>query len=279
MKNRFRGPSQIVKVGGKKQAVSQVMQVAESNGNTLDLFIYDEISGDGVDWWTGEEIKSETSADWFRQTLSEHKDAKQINLYVNSAGGDVVEAMGIRAQLLRHPAKVTGYVDGWAASAASFILTACDEVNMLTGSMQFLHDMWTMAIGNSRELRQVADEMDRMMVGNRQMYLEKAGDKLDEEKLIALMSKESWLTAEECVELGLADNVLPASDYKQMLKQISVPLMVVEPDPEPPEAPTVEPEERTEPEETPEEVIDTEDQPVNQLAIFMAALIGGEEEK
>lgn len=200
--------------------VRQMVEARQSAEKTLDLFIYDDIMPDGYDWWSGEEIESETSAAHIRGILDEHKDVTQINLFVNSLGGSVIEAMGIRAHLLRHPAQKTAYVDGWAASAASFLLTSCDEVLMLTGSMQMLHSMWMLVTGNAKELRKAADDLDRIMVGNREMYLEKAGGKLTEEELIQLMEAETWLGAQECVELGLADRVLAAADYKDMKQRV-----------------------------------------------------------
>jgi ATP-dependent Clp protease protease subunit len=189
---------------------------ASQDGETLNLYIYDAIEGDSYDWWTGEKTESETSAAYFGQVLSEHPDVKQINLFVNSRGGSVIEAMGIRAHMLRHPAQKTAYVDGWAASAASFVLTGCDEIVMLTGSMQMLHSMWVLVIGSAKELRKAADDLDRMMAGNKQMYLERAGDKLTPEKLDEMMDAETWLTADECVEYGLADRVMAAAEYKEI---------------------------------------------------------------
>lgn len=200
----------------------RIRQLASANkdGETLNLYIYDVIEGDSVDWWTGEKTESETSAAYFGQVLAEHLGVKQINLFVNSRGGSVIEAMGIRAHLLRHPAHKTAYVDGWAASAASFVLTGCDEIVMLTGSMQMLHSMWVLIIGNAKELRKAADDLDRMMAGNKQMYLERAGDKLTPEKLDEMMDAETWLTADECVEFGLADRVMAASEYKEIKQSV-----------------------------------------------------------
>lgn len=229
--------------------VRQMIEAKQSVDTALELYIYDDIEPDTVNWWTGEVTESETSAAAIKAVLDEHKDVDQINLYVNSRGGSVLEAMGIRAHLLRHPAKKTAYVDGWAASAASFLLTACDEVLMLTGSMQMLHSMWIMMAGNAAELRKAADDLDRIMVGNRQMYLEKAGDKLNEEKLIELMDAESWLNATECVELGLADRVLAAAEYKEIKQKITLAMMGLENEPE-----TDPVEEVSEPEIEPEEI-------------------------
>ncbi len=195
------------------QRVVSVFQAAPDD-KTLEIYLYDVIEGDQYNDWTGETIKSQTSADAIKQVLDAHPNVEQINLFVNSRGGSVIEAMGIRAHLLRHPANKTAYVDGWAASAASFVLTACDEIVMLTGSMQMLHAMWVVAIGNAVELRKVADDLDRMMAANRQIYLDRANGKLTEAKLIELMDAETWLNAEECVELGLADRVVRAQDYR-----------------------------------------------------------------
>lgn len=186
--------------------------------DTLEIYIYGVIESDYRDWWTGEEIESETSADFFREKLAEYPNAKTITLFVNSQGGSVIEAMGIRAQLARHPAKKIAVIDGWAASAASFIVTICDEVRMFSCAMQMLHNMWVFAAGNAKELRQMADTLDKMMEGNRQAYLEKAGDKITEERLIELMEAESWLTAKDCIEIGLADEII--SEQPKQIAQL-----------------------------------------------------------
>lgn len=195
------------------------------NLNTLDMYIYGYIEGDGYDWWTDEVVESETSANHFRQELGKYPDATQINLYVNSFGGYVYEAMAIRNQLKRHDAHITGYVDGFAASAASFILTACDEVKMYSNTMQMIHNAINMAYGNSTQLRKAADDLDKIMEGNRQAYLEKSNGKLTEEKLIELLEAESWLTANDCLEYGLCDEVIAEekdmTEAKQMLQQVN----------------------------------------------------------
>lgn len=175
--------------------------------DTIEIYIYESIQPDGYDWWTGEKITSETSAQYFREELAKHPDVKFINLFVNSYGGDVKEAMGIHSQLKRHSAFVTGYVDGFAASAASYILTCCDKVVMPAPTMQMLHEMWNMSIGNANDHRKNADDLDAIMAGNRQAYLEKANGKLNEQQLREIMDSETWLTAEQCLEFGLADEI------------------------------------------------------------------------
>ena len=186
------------------------------NESTLDIYIYGDIESDGYDWWTGDTLESETSATHFKNELEKHPDVQSINLFVNSNGGSVIEAMGIRNQLIRHPAMVTGFVDGFACSAGSFILTGCDKVVMYSNTMQMLHNMWMGAVGNYNELRKIADDLEQISIGNRQAYLQKSNGKMTEEQLIEILDNETWLTAEQCLELGLADEVI--SETKDLVE-------------------------------------------------------------
>lgn len=196
-----------------------------TNPDTLDMYIYGDVEGDYFDWWTWSMVESETSANHFRNELAQYPDVKNINLYVNSYGGSVYEAMAIRNQLVRHPAFKTAYVDGFACSAASFILTGCDKVVMYSNTMQMIHNMWNVAMGNANQLRKAADDLDVIMQGNRQAYLEKSGGKITEEKLIELLDAESWLTAQQCIEYGLADEILgqeaDLTEAQQMLQKMN----------------------------------------------------------
>jgi ATP-dependent Clp protease protease subunit len=178
-----------------------------SNPDTLDLYIDESIEPDSYDWWSGEKIISETSAKYFREELAKYPNAKFINIYVNSWGGDVKEAMGIHSQLKRHPAYITGFVDGFAASAASYILTCCDKVVMPAPTMQMVHEMWNVSVGNANQHRKNADDLDAIMAGNRKAYLEKSNGKLNEAQLKELMNAEAWLTADQCMEFGLCDEI------------------------------------------------------------------------
>lgn len=186
--------------------------------DTLDLYIYGDVEDVAIDWVKMTYVESENSAKFFREELGKHPDAKQINVFVNSPGGYVFEAMAIRNQLKRHPAHITGYVDGIAASAASFILTACDTVKMYSNTEQMIHNMWSVAIGNSDDLRKAAADLDVLMEGNRKAYLEKSGGKITEEKLIELMKEEKWLTAESCLEYGFCDEIITEKATEENMK-------------------------------------------------------------
>lgn len=178
--------------------------------DTLELYVYSEIAPDGYDWWKGEEIKSETSQNFFREKLSEFKDVKNIILYINSAGGSVREGYGIYAQLKRHEATKTAYVDGFANSIASVICMSADKVIMYRNSMMGIHNAMDWLMGNAAEHRKCADQLDSLMEGNRQIYLAKSNGKITEAKLIELLDAETLLNANQCKEYGFCDEIADA---------------------------------------------------------------------
>lgn len=177
----------------------------QTTAGVLDLYIYGDVEGDGYDWWTEEVIRSETSANTFREELAAHPDVDQINIYINSYGGSVFEGTAIYNQLRRHPAHKTVYVDGFACSIASVIAMAGDEIVMPRNALMMVHNMWMGVCGNAAELRKAADDLDKINEAGREAYLQKAGDKLTPEVIAQLEDDETWLTAEECIEYGLAD--------------------------------------------------------------------------
>lgn len=180
----------------------------QSVPNTYDLYIYDDVAARGkFDWSTWTQLESETSAKYFRDKLSEIPADATINLYINSNGGEVKEGVGIYNQLKRHGAKINGIVDGNAYSVAFLILMACDHKVMNLGTSALVHNMWTICMGNAAALRKEADDLDKLMESNRQIFLEASGGKITEEKLIELMDAETFLTPDECLEYGFIDEV------------------------------------------------------------------------
>lgn len=182
-----------------------------AESNTADIFIYGEITKYA---WTEE---GEHSATTFKQELDGLGDVDSINLYVNSPGGSVFEGITIHNMLKRHKAKVTAQVDALAASIASVIIMAADEIRMPSNSMLMIHNPWTFAIGNAAELRKQADDLDRIGKSSMQSYLDKAGDKLTEEKLQEMLDAETWLSADEAYEYGLCDVVEGANNMAASL--------------------------------------------------------------
>lgn len=165
-----------------------------------DLFLYIEIAS----WGGGYAAHSAQS---FKQELDNLGDLDTLNIYINSPGGDVFEGNTIMNMLKRKKCIKNVYVDGLAASIASVIAMAGDKIIMPNNAMMMIHNAWTYAAGNSQELRKLADDLDKVNASIRQTYLDKAGDKLDEETLTTLMDNETWLTAQECYDYGLCDQV------------------------------------------------------------------------
>lgn len=188
--------------------IKRMWDIKESaEPGTLNMYIYGDVEGDAYDWWTDEVIKSETSANYFREELAKYENINQINIYINSYGGSVFEGTAIYNQLKRHPAHKTVYIDGFACSIASVIAMAGDEIIMPRNTMMMIHNMWMYAAGNASELRKAADDLDTINAAGRAAYLLKAGDKLEESVLSEMMDSETWLTASQCIQYGLADKL------------------------------------------------------------------------
>lgn len=119
----------------------EIKQAAQQSG-VLEIYIYGDVESDGYDWWTDEVIRSETSANTFREELAKYADIAEIKLYINSYGGSVFEGTAIYNQLKRHPAKKTVYIDGFACSIASVIAMAGDEIIMPRNALMMIHNMW-----------------------------------------------------------------------------------------------------------------------------------------
>lgn len=181
----------------------ELKQSTESD--TLGLYIYGDVKALDIDWEKWRYVDAQNSANHFREELGKHPDAKQINIYINSYGGSVFEGTAIYNQLRRHSAQKTVYIDGFACSVASVIAMAGDKIVMPRNAMMMIHNVWLCVAGNSAELRKAANDLDTMMKGNRQAYLQKSGDKLTEDQLIQMLDNETWLTAEDCIGYGLAD--------------------------------------------------------------------------
>ena len=180
----------------------EIKQVVD---DALDLYIYGDVEGYRYDDRTDELIYSQTSAEHFRYELEKYPNVQRINIYINSYGGSVFEGTAIYNQLRRHSAYKTVYIDGFACSIASVIAMAGDKIIMPKNALMMIHNMWMGVIGNAAELRKAADDLDVINSAGRNAYLAKAGDKLTADQLAEMMDAETWLTAEQCIALGLAD--------------------------------------------------------------------------
>ena len=175
--------------------------------DVLEIRLYGEVCDDDYNYWTGETIKSKTSQNYFAEKLDKYKGVKEIRLYINSEGGSVEQGYGIYANLSRHPANKICYIDGFANSIASVIAMACDKIIMYPNSIMGIHNVSEIVYGNAAELRKTADDLDRIMEGNREIYLQRSGGKITLEELTKLLDDETFLTAAECLKYGFCDEI------------------------------------------------------------------------
>ena len=158
-----------------------------------ELTLYGEISD--TSWW-GDEV---TPAD-FQRDLKALGDIEELNLYVNSPGGDVFAGFTIYNQLKRHSARKIVHVDGLAASAASVICMAGDEIIMPENASMMIHEASAITAGNKAKMRKMADELERIDGQIAGIYAEKTGKKPEE--LLKMMEAETWMNGAEALEQG-----------------------------------------------------------------------------
>lgn len=169
------------------------------NDGKAEIFIYSDI---GYDWW-----EDKSTAQLFAEELKNLGDVSSIDLHINSNGGDVFDGQAIHTLIKNHKGFVTAYIDGLAASIATVIAMGADKVIMPKNAMMMIHNAWTGLYGNANDLRKMADDLDHINDTIVHTYLAKVKDKTDEATIRDLMNKESWLNAEECLSLGLCDEV------------------------------------------------------------------------
>jgi ATP-dependent Clp protease protease subunit len=126
-----------------------------------------------------------------------------ITLRINSPGGDVFAARAIASALRETGQKVTAYIDGWAASAATTIAMAADEIYIAEGGFFMIHNSMTMAWGNKEELLSAASLLEKIDHAIAADYSRKT--KKDTEQIKAWMDAETWFSADEAVEHGFVD--------------------------------------------------------------------------
>jgi len=170
----------------------------KQEGTVGELTLYGDIASST--WW-GDEITPKQ----FKTDLDALGAVDTLNVFINSGGGDVFAGQAIYSMLKRHAANKVVYIDGLAASAASLIAMAGDKIIMPANAMMMVHKAWTIALGNADELRKMADDMDKMDSSIAQAYETKTGK--TKEEILAIMEAETWMTAEEAVTDGFADEI------------------------------------------------------------------------
>ncbi len=195
--NRYRFHGSVPPPKGRQPLAFLVSPNTTEDG-VATVRLYDPIDSWGGDWGV--------SAKEFAALLDETPDdVSEIRLHLNSPGGEVFEGLAILNLLRSHRAKVTTVVDGLAASIASVIAMAGDEVLMAPNSELMIHDAWGLTIGNAADMHAMAETLDHLSNNIASVYAGKAGGTAEDWR--ALMRLETWFGADEAVAAGIADSL------------------------------------------------------------------------
>ncbi|VVD74572.1 head maturation protease, ClpP-related [Pandoraea commovens] len=173
---------------------------AAASDDSASISIYDSIG----DNWEGTGITAKRISAALRNI-----GARDLTVNVNSPGGDFFEGVAIYNLLREHKAKVTVNVMGIAASAASVIAMAGDEILMGDGAFLMIHNAWTVAIGNRHDIAQAAEVLAPFDAAMAKVYSQRAG--ISQEEAAALMDKETWIGAQQAVDDGFATGLLDSA--------------------------------------------------------------------
>jgi ATP-dependent Clp endopeptidase proteolytic subunit ClpP len=184
----------------------------ENKTDKAEIWIYEEI---GEDFWTGGGVTAKN----FQKELSAIT-AKQIDLHINSPGGSVFDGVAIYNLVKQHPANVTTYIDGLAASIASVIALAGDRVVMAENALYMLHNPSGMVMGTAADMRALADVLDKIRGTMAGVYSGKSGKPEDE--INELLDAETWLTAVEAHAAGFVDEIADEMDLAACAKFVPV---------------------------------------------------------
>ena len=221
-----------------KDNLKSFLTVKNSTLQTADLYFYGEIVSD---WW-GAWDDLDQYPEAIRDFLTEHE-GKDLNIYVNSGGGSVFAGLAIYNMLLRHKGKKTVYVDGIAASIASVIALAGDEIIIPSNAFMMIHKPTLSCSGNADDLRKTAEDLDAVETGIINIYKAHLAEGANIETVKELVAAETWLNGEEAAKYfnitvseaktyaaQLAGDVM--NQYRNTPKEISSPrkrLMIIQP--------------------------------------------------
>lgn len=181
-----------------------VAAAAAGDDNTISIF--DPI---GVDFWTGEGVTAKRISAALR-SIGANKD---VVVNINSPGGDLFEGLAIYSLLREHKGDVTVKVLGLAASAASIIAMAGDEIQISRAGFLMVHDTWVVTMGNRHDLRDVADQLEPFDLAMADIYSARTG--LDPKVVQKKMDAETWINGSAAVDEGWADSLLPSDEVRQ----------------------------------------------------------------
>ncbi|APW38978.1 hypothetical protein RD110_18665 [Rhodoferax koreense] len=182
--------------GNERQPLNLV-RAEDSTDATL--YIYDVIDA----WWG-------VSAAQVAPAIAALDPSTTLHLRINSPGGDVFEGRAIRTAIQQFRGKTIAHIDGLAASAATTIADAADEIEIAEGGFYMIHNGWTFAMGNKHEMRKNAELLDKVDAAIVADYARRTG--LDVKQLADWMDAETWFSADESIEHGFANRLATLPD-------------------------------------------------------------------
>lgn len=177
---------------GKEKIVGK-MEIKNQTNDSAELYFYGDIVSSTWGKWEKEDKCPQDVADF----LNDIKNTKNLNIYVNSGGGSVFAGVSIYNMLKRNSAYKTVYVDGLAASIASVIALSGDKVIIPATAQFMIHSPWTIALGNAKDFRKTADDLDKIETSIINVYKENLRDGIDINTIIDMVHAETWLNGEE----------------------------------------------------------------------------------
>lgn len=179
-----------------KKTLKDMLEVKNAIGQTADLYIYGDIVSNQ---WSSYDDEATWPAE-IRDFLKD-VEGKDLNVYINSGGGSVFAGMAIHSMLKRHQGKKTAYIDGVAASIASIIALACDEINIPANAYFMIHKPLVGTFGNANDLRASAEFLDKIEQGCISIYDECSNDSFDEKAIKSALAAETWYTGTEAADI------------------------------------------------------------------------------
>lgn len=167
-------------------------EIKNQSDNKAELLIYGDIVSGEWDKWENTDVAPTDIRNFLDQVKG-----KDLDIYINSGGGSVFAGMGIYNMLKRHEGTKNVYVDGLAASIASVIAMAGDNIYIPSNAFLMIHKAWNFTYGNADELRKTADTLDMIDQGILNVYQEKMKECVDIETIKQMVAAETWLTGDE----------------------------------------------------------------------------------
>ena len=178
-----------------KDSLKQFLSVKNETLTSADLFFYGDIVSDWRGAWNDTDQYPEAIREFLKGC-----EGKDLNIYINSAGGSVFAGIAIYNMLSRHKGFKTVHVDGMAASIASVIALAGDRVIVPSNAFLMIHKPWAECTGNADDCRKMADDLDAVEAGILNVYKAHLAENATIEDIQRMVAEETWLNGEEAAK-------------------------------------------------------------------------------